>query len=463
MYLLSYGIAVGAMLVAALYLFMRLRPFITTTTILLGSLLVVYGPLSLIFTFFSGEYGLPVRILAGGMKFPPSAFPTIVAKVGDLVPIVTNVNFSLALMYLAIVAGVEAVNLAFPSRARIADVAIENWSREKIAQDGDVNKLLLCAISACFLVMLFYSLTEGHIRTITRFFSITMDNDSRNLFRAEHGGSPSYAYRLILGAFAPMLVIWGLLAGALEKSWPLVLSALLLLLATLLGKIETLSKAPPAFFLLQLMLAMLLVFTNRVSWRVVLFGSMAVLAVIYMCVRMLIISPELSPLALAYSRIFDIETETLVENFAVFPRLHPFMWGANLRPVAALMGVPYTPSFSIVGYTWYQDHNITSPTLFIADAWADFSYAGVLVFSFAAGAICRAIDIVFLAEGKSVAAIAVLGATLWGVLTLITTSLNIALLTGGLLIAPLLAGVLIAASRRIAPIIEIDRRERNDP
>jgi hypothetical protein len=46
---------------------------------------------------------------------------------------------------------------------------------------------------------------------------------------------------------------------------------------------------------------------------------------------------------------------------------------------------------------------------------------------------------------------------------LITTSLNIALLTGGLLIAPLLAGVLIAASRRIAPIIEIDRRERNDP
>jgi hypothetical protein len=241
------------------------------------------------------------------------------------------------------------------------------------------------------------------------------------------------------------------------------LSALLLLLATLLGKIETLSKAPPAFFLLQLMLAMLLVFTNRVSWRVVLFGSMAVLAVIYMCVRMLIISPELSPLALAYSRIFDIETETLVENFAVFPRLHPFMWGANLRPVAALMGVPYTPSFSIVGYTWYQDHNITSPTLFIADAWADFSYAGVLVFSFAAGAICRAIDIVFLAEGKSVAAIAVLGATLWGVLTLITTSLNIALLTGGLLIAPLLAGVLIAASRRISPIIAIDRRERNDP
>ena len=260
-----------------------------------------------------------------------------------------------------------------------------------------------------------------------------------------------------------MLVIWGLLAGALGKSWPLVLSALLLLLATLLGKIETLSKAPPAFFLLQLMLAMLLVFTNRVSWRVALLGSLAALAVTWVATRILVISPEMSSVALAYSRIFDVETETLVENFAVFPRLHPFMWGTNLRPIAALMGVPYVPSFNIVGYAWSQNHNITSPTLFIADAWADFSYAGVLVFSVAAGAICRAIDIVFLAEGKSVAAIAVLGATLWGVLTLITTSLNIALLTGGLLIAPLLAGLLIAASRRISPIIAIDRRERNDP
>jgi hypothetical protein len=127
------------------------------------------------------------------------------------------------------------------------------------------------------------------------------------------------------------------------------------------------------------------------------------------------------------------------------------MWGTNLRPVAALIGVPYTPSFSIVGYTWYQDHNITSPTLFIADAWADFSYSGVLIFSAAAGAICRGIDITILAEGKSAVTIAVLGATLCGVLTLITTSLNIALVTGGLLIAPLLAGLLVTVSRRTFP------------
>jgi hypothetical protein len=410
----------------------------------------------LVFTFFSGEYGLPVHMLTSGMTFPTSTFPIIAAKVGDLGPVITDVNFALALMYLGIVIGIEAVNLACRSRARIADLAVSSWNRKETAHDRRVHNLLLSAISACLVVMLFYSLEENHIRTIKQFFSIAVDNTARNVFRAEHGGSPSYTYRIVLSAFAPMFVIWGLLAGVLERSWSLVLCALLLLLITLLGKVETLSKAPPVFFLFQMMLAVLLVFTNRVSWRVALFAGMAFLAVTYAAVQLVIVSPELSPLALAYSRIFEAETETLVENFAVFPRLHPFMWGANLRPIAALTGVPYTPSFSIVGYTWYQDHNITSPTLFIADAWADFSYAGVLVFSVAAGAICRAIDVVFLAEGKSVVAIAVLCATLWGVLTLITTSLNIALLTGGLLIAPLLAGTLIAISRRMSPFSPMD-------
>ena len=96
-----------------------------------------------------------------------------------------------------------------------------------------------------------------------------------------------------------------------------------------------------------------------------------------------------------------------------------------------------------------RSHDITSPSLFIADAWADFSYAGVILYSIIAGAICRTLDIAFLARGKSVVGVAVLGATLVGVLTLLTTALNIALITGGLLLAPILAGALIMASRSL--------------
>jgi hypothetical protein len=445
----SYAFAAAAMTVAAAYLFFHLRFYITTTTMLVGSLLLVYGPAALAFEASNGQFGYVIQQLINGTTFPKSTFPMMASRVGGLDPVIADVNFSLGLMYLGIVAGIEAMSRLWPARTAAMQIAARDWSRQSMKDDARTHRLLLIAILACLLMMLIFSLREDHVGTIRGFFAIERDNTARNLFRATHGGSSSYIYRVILSAVAPMLVIWGLLAGTVSKSWPLLGATALLMAATMLGKIETLSKAPPVFFLLQVMLAALLIFTNRVSWRVALFGSLTFLAVVYAATRLIIIfSPELSPIEAVYSRIFDVENQTLVENFAVFPRLHPFMWGTNLRPIASLMGVPFTPSFSIVAYIWYQDHNITSPTLFIADAWADFSYAGVIVFSIVAGAICRGIDLVFLPQGKTVVNTAVLGATFWGVLTLVTTSLNIALLTGGLLLAPLLAAILVLASRR---------------
>jgi hypothetical protein len=295
--------------------------------------------------------------------------------------------------------------------------------------------------------MLYFSISEQHLQTISQFFSIGNDNAARYAFRARFGGSPNYWYRLALAAVAPMFLIWGLLAGLLRRSWPLLAVTCLLFAATMLGRIETLSKAPPVFLLFQILFAALLVFTNRVSWRVALFGFVLAVVLIYAAARSFIIfAPGESVGEMVYSRIFEVENQTLLENFAAFPGLHPFMWGNNLRPIAMWNGVPYEPAFNIVGYLWYGSHDITSPSLFIADAWADFSYAGVIVYSVIAGAICRSLDVAFLARGKSVVGIAVLGATLVGVLTLLTTALNIALVTGGLLLAPLLAGAMILAS-----------------
>ena len=144
-----------------------------------------------------------------------------------------------------------------------------------------------------------------------------------------------------------------------------------------------------------------------------------------------------------------MENQSLLENFATFPFLHPYLWGANLRPIAILMGVPYVPALSIVPYTLYGTYDITNPALFIADARTDFSYAGVIVFSMVAGAACRSIDAVFLERGKTVVAVAVLGATFIGILTVMTTALNTALLSGGLLLAPVLASIVVAASRHL--------------
>jgi hypothetical protein len=53
----SYATAAAAMIAAALHLFLRLRLYVTTTAMLVGSLLLVYGPASLSFMLSSGEYG----------------------------------------------------------------------------------------------------------------------------------------------------------------------------------------------------------------------------------------------------------------------------------------------------------------------------------------------------------------------------------------------------------------------
>jgi hypothetical protein len=353
-------------------------------------------------------------------------------------------------MYVGIIAGIESVNRLLPARKAATDAALASWNTSELAEEPSVHRLLMVILFVLALLMAWFSIRENHIGTIEHFFSIK-DNDERNLFRAHFGGSPSYFYRVILTAIAPMLLIWGLLAGLKSKSAPLLLAAGLLFVATMIGKIETLSKAPPAFLLIQIIMAVFLVYANRISWKALVGGFVVIALVFYVVTRLVIVFPAtVSPVEAVYSRVFEVENETLMENFAVFPHLHPFMWGGNVRPLAFLMGKPYEPSFSLVAYIWYGDHDITSPTLFIADAWADFAYAGVFLYSVIAGVICRGIDLAFLARGKSVVAIAVLSASLMGILSLLTTALNIALFSGGLLLAPVLAAILMLAGPLMA-------------
>jgi hypothetical protein len=449
---ISYAAAGAAMLAAALYLGLRLRLFVTTSTMLLGSLLLIYGPAFLSFTFTSGEPGVLFNRLAGLIGHPHPIFAIIKEKVPDLDSVIIAMNFSIALMYVSILVGIEAIDRLFPKRVAAMQTAVSNWKTQPLHDDSGGHRILLIVILSLTAVMLFFSVTENHIGTISKFLSIPGDdnNAARNLFRLHFATSPNYFYRLVLAAIAPIFVIWGLLAGGLSKSWPLLVAAFLLFIATMIGKLDTLSKAPPAFFLIQLMLAALLIFTNQITWRSALGGAVLVTLVLYAVTRLIMQFPEgTQVLRVVYYRVFEVENQSLLENFATFPLVHPHLWGANIRPIAALLGQPLIPGYSIVAHTWYGTYDVTSPSLFIADAWADFSYAGVVVFSLMAGAVCRSIDAIFLVHGKTVAGVAVLGATFMGVFTLLATALNTALLSGGLLLAPILAGLVVIAIRHL--------------
>jgi hypothetical protein len=115
--------------------------------------------------------------------------------------------------------------------------------------------------------------------------------------------------------------------------------------------------------------------------------------------------------------------------------------------LAMIMRLDFVPAFTIISQLWHNTKNATSNALFIADAWVDFSYAGVIVFSIIAGAVCRLIDAIYLANGKTVIGIAIMAAAFSGVFTLLVSALNTAFLSGGLLLAPLVAGALVTAIR----------------
>lgn len=454
MLIASYVAAVAAILIAAIYLLFSLRPFLTTSTLLLICLLLIYGPTFISFTLSHGAPGFLInrlRGIASGDLRPGPIFAIIQAKVPDLDPVVTAMNLSIALMYAGIIIGLVAVDRLFRARAQVMQAKVRTWNVQTLTDDGGSYPMLLITTLLLASLMLSFSIREGHIPTIWRFLQIPIgDNAARNAFRAHFGGSPSYVYRLLLDAVAPVFVILSLLTGGLRKSWSLIAAGALLFVATMIGKADTLSKAPAALFLFQLLVAGLLVVTNRVTWRTALAAIASIAVVFYLVFRLVMISAEVSQsLGTIYVRAFEAPSQALLENFAAVPFVHPHTWGAGIRPIAKLMGLDYVPSYSVVAYTWYGNYDVTSPALFIADAWADFSYGGVFLFSVAAGAVCRAIDVIFLARGKSVVAIAVLASALLGIFTMMVTALNTALLSGGLVLAPALLGLFTTVSRRL--------------
>jgi hypothetical protein len=88
--------------------------------------------------------------------------------------------------------------------------------------------------------------------------------------------------------------------------------------------------------------------------------------------------------------------------------------------------------------------------MFIADAWADFSYFGVIGFSIVVGGICRAIDILLLVRGKTVTAMAVLTAAFIGIYNLMISALPTSMLSGGLILPPLFVIVILESQRLVA-------------
>jgi oligosaccharide repeat unit polymerase len=425
----SYVIAALAIYAAALYLIYRLGLYLTASSILLGFLLLVYGPAYLAYMLFRRPISVVDLRISNSLNFDD---------------IVVSLNLSIAIMFVCLIAGMELVDRLAPRSAQALQQAISAWNFQPLSGGRAKPWPLLIVILALGLFMAWISVKERHLAIIAGFLSVAGDEHAKTAYRQQYGGSSVYLYNVVLASIAPMLIIWGALSGWTWRWWPLLAVTAFLLALTMLGKLETLSKAPFALFLIQLLLVAYLVFHNSINWRVALASVFVTVIIFYPIIRLAV--PELDNMeavSFFYYRAFDVSNQALLEYFGAFPERVPHMWGANIRPLAMLLGHQYTPSFDVVSRVWRSTGGSTTTAMFIADAWADFSYFGVIAFSIVVGMVCRAIDIILLVKGKTVTAVAVLAAAFIGIYNLMISALPTSMLSGGLILPPLFVIVIL--------------------
>ena len=421
----SYLFVALSMLGAAGYLFYKSRSYISAASMLLGFLLLLYGPAYLVYMLYYNQGSVIYRELEKAPYFDEA---------------IISLNFSLAIMYLGCVTGIELVDrIAWRSNDRL-NRALESWNFKLLRGDRRFAGLLIAVNLALAALMIWVSIREHHLAIVSGFLDTASSQIAKSEYRLQHAGSDNYAYRVIVNSIAPFFLIWGILEGLINRFRTLLAVSLVLLLLTLFGRMETLSRAPVALLFVQLGLAALLCFRNRPRWQVVAGASVAIIAAFYPLIELTIPETASQGTAIRFFlwRTFFISNEVLLEYFNAIPYYLPHTWGANIRPVAFLLNMEFRPAYDDVSLLWHGKPGSTSNSMFIADAWADFSFVGVAAASILAGAVCRIIDVAFVTRGKSTMTIAILTCSFVGIVQLMIGSIQSAMLSGGLASVPLM-------------------------
>lgn len=425
--LLAASVLVVSLLITTVYAWRRIGRHVTLSLLLFGSLLVVHGIPMLIYVFGTGPDTLIYEAALAGVD-----------RAGTL----AKVMFAVALMFACLILGSELGIVAAPRLRRLSRRALKPQTAgppRRVIRISPSQRLVLWLIATS---MFLVSLVQSHFGQVLGFFTFDGSEIERTLLRAEGGGSPFYLYNVVLYSVAPFLVMvsW---ADDARRSGRLRLSMLTIALfgVTLLGKFGTLSKAPPVIFLLQLLLMAALLRGGRLNLRLLIQLLAAGLALFATIVRFTFPELELDAVfRFLYYRTFDIPNEALLEYFAAIPSSIPHTWGTSVlgwlgatRPADAL------ETYYAVAEVTRDSILSTSNAMFIGDAWAQFSWGGVVAASVFAGFFVRIIDMYSHRAGRSDLSACLTAGGAFGVFTSLSTAFTTALVTGGLATLPIIS------------------------
>ena len=413
--------------VAAWHLKRQVTLRISTTSLLFGALLLVHGLPLLSYLYITG---------------PDTEIYEAALERLDRDVIINRLQLAVALMFLCITLGSFAAGRMFPTwkkEFRKLGPTVRSRPMEHVFLTSPARMSFFLSI---IIILAAMAMLEAQPTKIINFFSSPLSEFEKTAIRNATGGSTVYLYNLFVssvGTFVAMVAVtsWKYERGSIIVG--VIAAAMFVLLWA--AKLATLMKAPPVIFLLQFLLLYLILAGKTFSPRTIITVVVATAVLFAVIVKATFWSLEVSTIyEFLYYRVFEIPNEVLLEYFAAIPATLPYEWGTGLFGfLRSGGGDESVPTYFAVAALTRGNLESSSNAMFIADAWAQFAWWGVALFSFFAGAIARSIDLYAFGRGFTDESAVIVAACSYGVLTMLVTSLPTALITGGLALIPLLS------------------------
>lgn len=397
---------------------------LSLSSVLLSLLLVLHGPMYLYYTRIWG---------------PKNIFFDVILSAAGGADVFQTMDMALIFVFISTCLGIKIIDLLTGFNRINIRKSIAVWS-SKVFDYSSFNqqRFHLIMMAVTFFILLPFVFYEHQIQKVIEYITMHDMNEYEKIaFRREFGGSKVYLYNFLCGNFFSFLAFIGIAIFKYQRpGWKLSIGFFCCLL--LLSKLATLSKAPPAIFVMQCFLVLMM--THRLSFTfrsyfgsfVLIFGLFAIMAIIA--------NPFLSNIDeicdFLFYRVFMIPNESLLEYFSAIPYAIDFSWGSQFSWLAKILEeVPMPPTYQLVGQLHRGGALSYSNVMFAGDAWANFSWGGIIVSSVGIGMLVRIIDRqLIIKRGKTVLSVAGIALGHYGLFIAINTALPTALLTGGLLL-----------------------------
>ena len=359
--------------------------------------------------------------------------------------VISTMDIALALTMSLVCVGVWLADKVSNHSPATQVEAMRRWGATQVLPlKREMTARLIIAAGFAILFMLYFMAHDGQLLKVYSYFFTRAGEFEKIAMRREMGGSQIYAFNLMLCTFlafmAFCLLAWWREGNQYGIRW-LAWAIIFLVFA---AKLATLSKAPAAVFVLQLLVIEMARRSLQVCLRSMLLlgGGGGVLFSLMTFVANSNLGGVSQSLIFLFYRVFMIPNESILEYFAAFPQQLPHTLGHDIRWLATLLGTePLQANFWRVAELHRGVPGSSTTAMFMANAWAAFSWSGVLATSLAFGFLLRLIDIQLITRrGRTLVTIAGLGLGHYGIFIGLSTAFQTALLTGGLLlILPLIA------------------------